>query len=58
MPEITDMAWMPITPLMARLVWLARAPAKSSVLIWFAGMRASATRYPVHWLRRSVCRKW
>lgn len=41
-------------PLMARLVWFASGPAKSSVLIWFAGIRESVIKNWVHWSRRSV----
>ena len=47
------MAFMPMIPLMAKLVWLARLPAKSSVLIWFAGIRESVIKNCVHWSRRS-----
>ena len=55
---IWDMALMPTIPLIARLVWFAKLPAKSSVLIWFAGIRESVIKNCVHWSRRSnyTCR--
>ena len=46
---------MPTIPLMARLVWLDNGPAKSSVLIWDAGTRASSIRYWVHWSSSPDC---
>jgi len=45
---MTAIASMPMIPFKARLVWLAREPAKSSVDIWSAGIKASSMRYCVH----------
>lgn len=42
-------------PLIARLVWFARDPAKSSVLIWLAGMSASVIKNWVHWSSNPNC---
>jgi hypothetical protein len=49
---MTDIALMPVMPLIARFVWFASAPAKSSVEIWLAGMSESWMRNCVHWSSR------
>ena len=38
-PAISDIAFIPMIPFMARFVWLARAPAKLSDENWFAGSK-------------------
>ena len=55
---ISPIARMPMMPLIARLVWFASEPAKSSVLIWFAGMSESSMRYCVHWSSRLYYAVW
>ena len=38
-PAISDIAFIPMIPFMARFVWLARAPAKLSDENWFPGSK-------------------
>lgn len=52
MAAISDMALMPMMPLIAKFVWLASGPSQSSVSDWFPGWSAFPTRYCAHLSRR------